>query len=456
MVPPAWILRRTIILLPFTLGVAACADNASPGTPPDPDAIGDADTVLSDAAEDVIPDPDIADLVDDTEPDPDTEEDVQLDAEPDGMDADEVSDVDDANIDTSDVVVIPDCLADANCASDEWCDLCAEGEGESCVARCVAHGCPTEDTLVCADPRPICIAGETSIVVDGCWQCMPVELCAAGVLGCGEVGGVCAADEASCPPGLLPDLGGTCGGAGVCCEVGSPATCETAGGVCGTTPCTSEQTWSPSNTCETGTCCTPNAGGPFGTPTCTEVGGTCTSSPYGCFGTLPTTGTCDGFETCCGPAPDACLAAGRFCSEFGFCPDGFVTAADTPCTAPTDSCCKPDPTPPCPGVCMPGICLGDYTSGAGRCDGLGMRCCVPPPPPSCEDLGGSCETPRCSVDTVETNERECEGTALCCVPPVACASVDGTCSGTGCPRGTEVLDYGSCRTRTDDCCVATE
>ena len=151
-------------------------------------------------------------------------------------------------------------------------------------------------------------------------------------------------------------------------------------------------------------CCAPHGGGPFGSPTCADVGGTCTSSPYGCFGTLPTAATCDGFETCCSAAPDPCSAAGRLCTASAFCPTGFVTASDTPCGTAAERCCSPDPNA-CAGICVPSFgCPDGYMSAPGNCSGLATSCCTPLPPPSCEDLGGHARRPAArSTRSKQTN-----------------------------------------------------
>ena len=95
------------------------------------------------------------------------------------------------------------CEDDNFCLGSQFCDTCYTSscpDCDDCLGRCVSHGCPSEELVICNGLRPDCSDAQVSVVRDGCWVCVELSTCA--------------------PPRPLPEGGCTsnaqCGAAELC------------------------------------------------------------------------------------------------------------------------------------------------------------------------------------------------------------------------------------------------
>ncbi len=73
------------------------------------------------------------------------------------------------------------CEKNFDCIPSQYCDFCAASSCancDDCLALCVDHGCGTETENTCGRPRSDCVAGQVSVIRDGCWVCVDRESCA--------------------------------------------------------------------------------------------------------------------------------------------------------------------------------------------------------------------------------------------------------------------------------------
>ncbi len=72
------------------------------------------------------------------------------------------------------------CQDDSECPSLMWCDPCGTSscpDCDDCIAACTGHGCDSEETVTCPDPRLRCPKGYVSVVRNGCWACVDLVTC---------------------------------------------------------------------------------------------------------------------------------------------------------------------------------------------------------------------------------------------------------------------------------------
>ncbi len=121
------------------------------------------------------------------------------------------------------------CRQDAECSTAEYCDDCATSscpDCEDCVAGCMPHGCPTEDSVTCRILRPDCGDSGVAVAVDGCWECVDSNTCERAVepSDCERSGGTCF-DSGECPEDW-DRIRSSCGTRAACCVEPEPVAGE--------------------------------------------------------------------------------------------------------------------------------------------------------------------------------------------------------------------------------------
>lgn len=100
-----------------------------------------------------------------------------------------------------------ECRSDAECPNG-YCEHYASCAGLNCPppppSQCVYPSCGDQSQVVCDMVPPICPAGQTAAVRNGCYECVDARTCQAGPNACDDLNGFiyCDALPPQCAPGL--------------------------------------------------------------------------------------------------------------------------------------------------------------------------------------------------------------------------------------------------------------
>ena len=80
---------------------------------------------------------------------------------------------------------------------------------------------------------------------------------------------------------------------------------------------------------------------------------------------------------------------------------------------------------------------------------------IPSDAEKCEDNNGVCRsiTDNCNPDEREDSSFTCSSENKCCIKPLSCAEVNGTCSATGCQSDERQNENANCQSGSEICCV---